>query len=62
MQKAKSVVEESGDLREWQIPKIAAKALYASMLEYELEDDGPSSSRATDTEELRIELTEDDAI
>jgi hypothetical protein len=65
MQKAQAIIEESGDLREWQIPKLAAKSLYVSMLEYQLDDDAcaEGSARATaDTEELRIELTEDDAI
>ena len=31
MSKAKELIEESGDLREWQIPKVAAKAMFATM-------------------------------
>ena len=38
MSKAKELIEESGDLREWQIPKVAAKAMFATMVEYKLDD------------------------
>ena len=63
MKKAKEVIEESGDLREWQIPKIAAKALYASMLEYQEGDGGGLgvSTNQAGEPELR-QLTEEDAI
>ena len=37
MTKAKELVEESGDLREWQIPKVAAKALFNSMVSYKVD-------------------------
>ena len=62
MKKAKEVIEESGDLRGWQIPRIAAKALYASMLEYQEGDGGlVVGTNQAGEPELR-QLTEEDAI
>ena len=55
LKKAKELIEDSGDLREWQIPKQPAKQLFAALEELEeggtmnLQNVKPVSETDTDT-------------